>query len=129
MENDTWLAELKVGDKVIVNTSFTERIDTVTKITPTQIHIGEYTKFRKKDGKSIGSSTWNHSWLREYNSEKASIIHLKETHNKILNILRNVSRESVEKLTQFRCNQLLTDLTNFGFVQAHAVKDKNDATT
>lgn len=52
------LENVKVGDKVVRSNNLRRTIETVTKVTKTQIHIG-YNKFRKSDGRLITSDRWN----------------------------------------------------------------------
>jgi hypothetical protein len=62
---------LNVGDNIAVVTAFTSSdnvvIDTISKVTPTQIHVGEgklSMKFSRKDGAAIGyKSTYNRKYI------------------------------------------------------------------
>lgn len=57
------LENVKVGDVVIEHCRWENVIATVTKVTATQIVIGE-DRYRKKDGYLIGSAgSWYHRWI------------------------------------------------------------------
>lgn len=57
MSNTEWLESLKVGDEVAINSRDGYSIKNVTNITKTQI-CTEYSRYRKKDGRSVGSCDW-----------------------------------------------------------------------
>jgi hypothetical protein len=67
---------LNVGDSIAVVTAHTTSdsvsIDTISKVTPTQIHVGEgklSMKFSRKDGAAIGyKSTYNRKYIASLNS-------------------------------------------------------------
>jgi len=59
MNDEAFLAGLKPGDEVSVAN---ERIERVTKLTPTQIVVG-HSRFNRKTGRSCGTSGWHTSWL------------------------------------------------------------------
>lgn len=64
------LDELKVGDRVIHKGRFHDDVLTVKRLTRTRIFVGlkngpEWpTSFRKRDGFSIGSGSWDRTWIR-----------------------------------------------------------------
>ena len=69
-------SELKVGDKAIVESygmGASGRVVEVERLTKTQIIFkGHHTRYRRKDGCSIGdASSWNRFHLCEYTEEKA----------------------------------------------------------
>jgi hypothetical protein len=58
MSNTEWLESLKVGDEVAIKLPHHGySIDKITIITKTQI-ITKFSRYRKKDGRSIGSADW-----------------------------------------------------------------------
>lgn len=55
------LENVKVGDKLIVRTSYNECIETVERITATLV-ITKYHRFNKKRGEALGGDAWTHIW-------------------------------------------------------------------
>ena len=65
----SWLEQLKPGDAVIVDRGRQgQDIEHVSRLTATQIilRVGQgESRYRKKDGKSLGASTWSINYLCE----------------------------------------------------------------
>ena len=57
------LENVKVGDKLIVRTSYNECIETVERITATLV-ITKYHRFNKHRGNALGSDAWTHIWAK-----------------------------------------------------------------
>lgn len=54
-----WLASIKAGDVVFIESRFGLEKFKVTKVTPKQLVVGEYCRFRRDDGSRIGGSIWD----------------------------------------------------------------------
>jgi len=77
--------QLKAGDKVIVVSHFgykTERIDTVTRLTNTQIVVGDY-KYRRDTGDIVGGDCWHREYISLYTEEAAAKIRLADMRAKL----------------------------------------------
>ena len=75
----TWLDELKVGDKVIEGMS----ILPVTAIHKLHIVCGR-NKYRKYNGRAVGSSTWNAWYIHEATPEAIEDIRILIDHNRLI---------------------------------------------
>ena len=65
-----WLNNLEVGDKVVVLSGWgSESVGAVGRLTETLIFTAAGTAFRRKDGRSRGSS-FRSSWLKEPTQER-----------------------------------------------------------
>ena len=53
-----WLQSLSIGDEVVFQSRYDNRIEKVTKVTPTQIVVGK-SRFKKSSGYEIGGSRWS----------------------------------------------------------------------
>ena len=69
----TSLENVKVGDKLVVRTSYDEYIETVERITATLV-ITKLHRFVKKSGKAQGSDTWRYIWATPATPEDAERI-------------------------------------------------------
>jgi hypothetical protein len=62
----TWLASVKPGDKVAISTGYRSyALGVVDRLTNTQIITGAGTRFRRSDGRKVGSTDWCASYLVE----------------------------------------------------------------
>lgn len=70
MTSYEWLAGLKVGDRIAVRRKYGMGHDVavVSHVTPTQVHT-RHLKFRRKDGRSIGGSTWDSQSITQVTEE------------------------------------------------------------
>lgn len=95
MEN-TWLKNLKVGDKVIISFGIMyteEKIGYIGRLTKTQIILNNSKiKYKKDSGSSIGTKNWEHSQLLEPTKERIEKIEKK----KITMALQKVKWEKFE---------------------------------
>lgn len=96
------LDNVKAGDKVIFSNGFIEYIVTVTKVTKTQIHTGN-SKYRKFDGKLVGSGAWDRSRISIYSEEAENRIKQAYKKNEMIVYLKNyqygnLSFENIEKV-------------------------------
>ena len=74
---------LKAGDKVIINSSFyDDRVETIDRITNTQIVIGN-SKFKRTNGWQIGDNIWSKTRLSIGTPEKIAEIEHKQRMNAI----------------------------------------------
>jgi len=91
MSDNLWLQNLKVGDRVIIsgNNAFGgDVVGLVSRLTKTQVLVtlGLSTyehKYRLKDGRSIGTGTWETKWIYEATPEKIEAILLRNKRFKI----------------------------------------------
>jgi hypothetical protein len=67
-----WLEDVKVGDEVFASYgggwSRQLTLRKVERVTPTQIVVSG-TRYRRKDGRVVGASTWTREWLQEATPE------------------------------------------------------------
>ena len=98
------LKDVEVGDKVLSYGRYDDKIETVTKITKTQIttNVGKY---RRDTGRLIGADAWSVRWIRiptEKDYARLRLQHLQHTLDKRLEELRgqveNMDEEIVTKL-------------------------------
>jgi len=95
MMND-WLEDIKVGDWVIVQgggpmSRGKDTARTVKRLTKTQIVLnGTDTKFKKRNGSSVGSSTYYHSYLRESTPETLKKVKREQMHRNLVYKLSTV---------------------------------------
>lgn len=74
MMDKSWLDKLSVGDRVIVyNGGDGASIKAVSKVTPTQIVVGN-TRYRRKDGHVVGGDTWSRHSLSEATPERVATV-------------------------------------------------------
>ena len=72
MNDKEWLANLKVGDTVVVQNSnygCSDSIRKVARLTKTQIVLESGSKFRRNDGTPVNADSWNRRFLYEATSE------------------------------------------------------------
>jgi len=74
VNGNEWLQDLKTGDKVFRTEQYStpDSPQIVSRVTKATIFIkqGSYEeKFRRSDGRSIGSDVWNTHWLIQYTPE------------------------------------------------------------
>jgi len=91
MSSKDFLANLKVGDKVIVTERFDDAIRVITRLTKTQIIVGQSAKFWKKDGRLVGCNDWSSNYIEEVTEEKARVIHKKTVIKNIKYLASNVT--------------------------------------
>lgn len=80
-EDVAWLAGVQAGDVVFISTRNGLSRDKVTSVTPTQVRVGQYIKFRKRDGREIAGDPWNFRQLlpsspeleRQYETARARV--------------------------------------------------------
>lgn len=72
MTETDWLAQVKVGDTVVIDSGYGIReltLGVVTSSTPTQIRINT-TKYRRADGRMMGDQGWRSYYLREPTNDR-----------------------------------------------------------
>lgn len=79
---------VNVGDKVIINDRFSERIANVEKITPTGRICVEGMYF-DKHGWKIGGDSWSRTYIDYATKEEIDRILQKQTINKAYQLMRN----------------------------------------
>jgi len=53
----------QVGDKVVISSAYSKRLDTITKVTKTQVTVSDGLRFVIRTGRAVGD---NSSWNRRY---------------------------------------------------------------
>lgn len=94
-----FLKNLKIGDKVIIQTTHRSEVVNVSRITKTKIIVliksieGDFreVKYNKVSGYLCGSTTWTPNYLQEYTEEKANAIVREKKINILKRMLENVS--------------------------------------
>ena len=96
--NNEWLQNLKPGDKVIRRSGgvgAVDYIETITRVTPTQIVIGN-ARYRKDTGREVGGyDRWHSIWLEEATPEATRKV---EATFKRLKLVRELSNMEWGKL-------------------------------
>lgn len=97
MQDNEWLINLKVGDKVIVNGG----IKTIERFTKNFIILkGLLVKYRRKDGWQAGTDLWNKTELKEATQERIDSINYKikrlKIYNKIQDYFRTTSKTEMK---------------------------------
>lgn len=95
-----WLQNLKPGDKVIVSGNHHESLDTVERVTATQIVLKAGRRYRKVDGWHVGGgSAFYSSNLMPVTREAVNRIRLRQLHVKVAQInWRDVPLETLGKV-------------------------------
>lgn len=82
------LEDVKVGDKVVFSNGLDKSIVVVTKVTKTQIHTG-YSKYRKSDGRAVGSGTWDRARIDLCTEESERKINIENNKRNMVSYFRN----------------------------------------
>lgn len=103
--NNDWLQVIEAGDEVIVYSGYriVQFILKVERITKTQVILVSGGKYRKDDGRSIGTDAWSTKWLREATPEVIKAIKVRTEKIKVVNVLsqiefKNISLETLKKI-------------------------------
>ena len=108
--DETWLQNLKVGDKTILSAREGLSIVTISRLTNTQLII-EYKnangdikeiKFNRQSGRHIGGSDYFCSYLEEITSEKNEEVQKRLWKNRVNNVRQRIdlNKLSVDQLTK-----------------------------
>lgn len=103
MNDREWLSSLKEGDQVIVQgNGGHERVRPVTRVTATQIGVGE-ARFNRSDGRARGGGTWTFSAVRQATPEDVERIRKAERQRAMSSRLagiawRSLPLETLEKI-------------------------------
>lgn len=63
----------QVGDKVVIAGSMrSHRIDTITKVTKTQVTVSDGTRFLLNNSRNVGATQWNRYYFSVISPEKAA---------------------------------------------------------
>ena len=73
-----WLEKLKAGDEVAVLDHGVQLIESVERITETQIVLKSELKYNKKSGRLIGRPTWSCDYISEATKDMVAAIRLKK---------------------------------------------------
>jgi len=96
MNNKTFLDKLEVGSPVIMCGKYNDYVLTVERITKTQIIVSSGKgKFNRMTGRSIGTDSWNSTYIHEA-TEKA-VAKIYEVNKRIAqrNVLKKVDWDNV----------------------------------
>lgn len=105
MSND-WLQQLKPGDTVIVDSGpYLSHIAVVSRVTPTQIVIGD-SRYNKKRGELVGASSWNRCYLREPLPERVEQV----TRKKLISQLLRLDERRLKRLDTDTLKKAVYDL-------------------
>jgi hypothetical protein len=85
-----WLQSLKVGDRVCISSTYSKRILPVSRITDTQIIVGN-SKFRKSTGWLVGAGIWDTDLIIPVTKEIEDEIHLKHRQSQLRLLLDGIS--------------------------------------
>jgi hypothetical protein len=78
-----WLGALKAGDPVIESHGFEgQRVSRVDRATTSQIIVG-HSRYRRKDGHTVGGNGWNRNRIEKPTPEKVVAIKKKSLANKL----------------------------------------------
>lgn len=114
MNENEWLANLQIGDKVYIPGDYGRfgALCTVERFTNTQILVRYndrvVSKFRRDDGRSIGRDTWHTQWLKPVTEETYKQQRMEALHGRfasIKNSLSNPRKISEEHLSD--CVEML----------------------
>lgn len=83
------LANVRVGDKLIVHTRYNQFIETVERITATLV-ITKTHRFRKSDGAAPGSDSWNILCACEATPEKLEAYNKKVKRKNLIKDCENI---------------------------------------
>lgn len=108
MSQHAWLADLHIGDQVIVCEHASQKIAQVTRLTTTQILIDDTAlRFRRKDGWQPGRD-YHRAFLVPYTPEAAEAIHKKRLRQATYAVVSTIHRQEVDRLTDEQCQSILT---------------------
>lgn len=88
------LKNVKVGDKLLVTSRGNDKIKTVTKVTKTQITCGTC-KFRKTDGRLIGSDIWWSSYAKPATDKDITRVEREITYRIMANTIKSIDAYSL----------------------------------
>lgn len=110
---DIVLGPVQLGDILIRHGIYQSQVVTVTRLTKTQIVIGD-SKFRKMDGRMVGSSQWCKDYLAYPKPGEIDAIRYKEAHRTLacrvceacqINMLKKVSLEDLQRIADILAGQ------------------------
>ena len=131
MNNTDWLQRLKAGDGAILTRGRGEKeVVTVTKLTKTQIVIGEKSRalrFRRDNGRQIGGDKWHNVDLGPYDEAPAAVIATHRAQDRLKAMLQSVRRESLQHLTRAQCHEVCAVLVKYGIVPEQKSKEQKNA--
>jgi len=106
-----WLENIKVGDEVAAHSTGMAgtRLDHVERLTKTQIILQRLGKYRRSDGRAIGSGGFHSGWLSEPTQEIRDEIE----HRKLSNVLTHYKWHSLN-LERLREISRIISLDNSG---------------
>ena len=95
----SWIDSLKVGDRVLDG----DELITVTAVHKLHIVCGSYGKYKKTDGRLVGSSGWNRRYIREATAERVIEITENRLRSKLKNTIKNaklnnLSTDTLQKI-------------------------------
>jgi len=103
-----WLEKLKVGDKVILSSNYSDSVVSVTRLTKTLI-ITDSGRFSKGDGWLHGGSTWSMCKLLKANKEAIKEIGLQCQKRKIISTLQCFNFNQLDLSVLQKINNLIQE--------------------
>ena len=75
------MEHIKPGDRVRITDSFTNKMDTVERVTKTQVILRDGSKFRRSDGGKVGATRWDRVYIANLSDDDF----LRITYHKAIN--------------------------------------------
>lgn len=100
------LENVKVGDVVVIHKSHHRGVGKVTKVTATQIHVGNC-RYRKKDGNVVGFGPWDLHWITIPEEREIEQIRQIEFRGRVVEKLRSISINSVSYTQAVKIKEVL----------------------
>lgn len=88
------LSDVKVGDKLLVRTNYTERIEMVERVTETLV-ITERHRFKKNDGYESGSSAWGYMSAKPATEEEVKRVNEENRRNSLASKCNGIRFENL----------------------------------
>ena len=108
MSQHAWLADLQVGDTVIICRDAGQEVAHVTRVTATHVLVSDTAlRFRRKDGWQPGRD-FHRAFLRRYTPEAEKEIQSQRLRQKTYAVLSHIHRRDVDRLTAEECQGILT---------------------
>lgn len=106
-DNSAWLASLKAGDEVAIDSSYGRRwrMAKVNRVTATQVIVGQYNaKYRRADGRSVGTQIWESTYIHEPTPEIRENVEIDRLTEKAKNLRSSIAIPATKgELVAFIC--------------------------
>lgn len=98
---------MEVGDKVIISYGLDRKIDTVARLTKTQIVLENGDRYNRTSGRLVGKSSWCGSRIREASEEELANLEKELLKKKLVWYLRSYDWERVDVDLLWKVVQLM----------------------